>query len=208
MEPIAELAHDLRMPLQLMLSCAQLLRAEPGVADTPACAYADLLMDSVRAAQDMLERRLAPTEPARREAVELSGHLRRLCLRCAPEARSRGVRLTCRASAEPLAARLDAAALDRILMNLIANALRFTPPGGTVLVRLRALGDAAEIDVIDDGPGIPPEKLDRVFLEGETTGGHGLGLPIAAALARRLGGALTAASTPGRGATFTLRLTL
>ena len=93
-------------------------------------------------------------------------------------------------------------------MNLIANALRFTPPGGTVLVRLRALGDAAEIDVIDDGPGIPPEKLDRVFLEGETTGGHGLGLPIAAALARRLGGALTAASTPGRGATFTLRLTL
>ena len=89
---------------------------------------------------------------------------------------------------------------------MLSNALRFTPRGGEVRVEVAALGDAAEVRVIDSGAGIPPSRQGRVFLWGETEGGHSYGLPIARRLARAMGGELTLRSVPGKGATFTLRL--
>lgn len=205
MESLTELAHDLRMPMQLILSCAQLLRLELDAA-SPAGEYAALLMDSVRQAQALLERRL--DGPARARAVDLPQCLRGLCRRCAPWAAAREIRLGYAGNAAELAVVTDEDLLCRALMNLIANALRFTPPGGRVTLSLAALGDAVEISVRDTGCGIPPERLARVFREGETTGGHGCGLAIARRLAGQLGGGLTAESAVGEGSTFTLRLPL
>ena len=96
--------------------------------------------------------------------------------------------------------------LARILLNLISNALRFTPRGGEVTVVWRAMGDYVEICVADDGAGIAPERLPYVFLRGESDGGYGHGLPIAQRLARIMGGDLTASSQSGKGSAFTLRL--
>ena len=101
---------------------------------------------------------------------------------------------------------LDEDMLCRILLNLISNALRFTPAGGRIRVGWRAMGDSVEVSVADGGPGIPPERLPYLFLAGETDGGHGYGLPSAMEGARLLGGDLSATSAPGQGSTFTLRL--
>ena len=128
-----ELAHDLRMPLQLILSCAQLLRAELGDAPSPAAGYADLLMDSVRQLEVLLEGSLsAPDAPPRPGRFDLAASLRALCLRCQPAAAERGVGLRCVSNAAALPVVSDEERLTRLVMNLLSNALRFTPPGGSV----------------------------------------------------------------------------
>ena len=204
-----ELAHDLRMPLQLILSCAQLLRSELGDAPSPAAAYAELMMDSVRQLEALLEGSLsAPDAPLRTGRFDLAASLRSLCLRCQPAAAERGVGLRYVSNAAALSVVSDEERLTRAVMNLISNALRFTPAGGSVTLRLTALGDRAEIAVADTGRGIEPERLPRVFDPGETTGGHGYGLAICRELAEALGGSLRAESVPGRGSAFTLRLPL
>lgn len=134
----------------------------------------------------------------------------------------RGVRvsgaLDCPAS---LVARGDPDRVRQVLVNLLSNAAKFTPQGGEVRLRCRvAPGDAAAADgwvvveVEDTGPGIAPEMLERVFepfvqVTGKAErrqGGTGLGLTISRTLARLMGGDLTLASPPGRGACFSLWL--
>ena len=73
-------------------------------------------------------------------------------------------------------------------------------------VRVRALGDFVEISVQDDGCGIAPERMERIFDLHETETGYGYGLYIAREYAHLLGGGLCAESEPGRGSVFTLRL--
>lgn len=202
-----ELAHDLRMPLQLIFSCARLLRLELDSDVSPAGAYAELLMDGVRQLESMLNGSLSERDASLRPApVDLAGCARSLCRRCQPWAAQRGVTLRYRGNAAALAAITDEDRLCRILLNLLSNALRFTPAGGRVELHLAALGDRAELSVSDTGCGIPPERMPGIFLDGETTGGHGHGLAIALRLTRDLGGTLRVVSAPGAGATFTLRL--
>ena len=205
-----ELLHDLGMPLQLILSSAQLLKQAMGDPSLPAEAYLDMLLDSAGQMQRMLtgamascNRTLKSERPPRRRP--LSRCLRELCLRCAPYAEQRGVRLRCRGD-EGLSMPVDEEALSRVLLNLISNALRFTPRGGEIAVEWAALGDAVEIAVADTGCGIAPERLSAVFAWGETDGGHGYGLASARDCARRMGGGLIASSRPGAGSRFVLRL--
>ena len=118
----------------------------------------------------------------------------------------------------PLVVLADADRLAQVGTNLVGNAIRATPSGGTVTVMVRGDGDAAVVDVTDDGEGIAPEHLDHVFerfyrvpgrrATGDATG-SGIGLTIARAIAGLHDGTLTAASPgPGRGATFTFRMPL
>jgi signal transduction histidine kinase len=124
--------------------------------------------------------------------------------------------LTFRAAVPPdLAVRADRDKAQQVLINLLTNALKFTPPGGRVAVT--AHGDAAgrvAVRVADSGIGIPAEKLDSIFEPfvqvdvGRTrrVEGTGLGLAISRDLARGMGGDLTVESTLGAGSTFTLTL--
>jgi PAS domain S-box-containing protein len=102
--------------------------------------------------------------------------------------------------------------LKQICLNLIANARQAMPLGGTVRVDVRRAGGYVLASVADDGPGIEPAVLARIFEPFFTTkrqtGGTGLGLSVSLGIAESHGGSLTAASQPGRGATFTLRLPL
>ena len=207
-----ELAHDLRAPLQLIYSSAQMLRQTLGEPASDAQGYIDMLMASVNQMRRMLDGAVQSAAPARwAEPVRLvNGDLvacvRELCLRCRPFAEQNGVRLSCGGNVAALSMALDEDRLSRILLNLISNALRFTPRGGGVHVEWRATGDFAEVTVSDTGAGIPADRLPYVFLRGETDGGSGYGLAIARRLARELDGELTARSAPGLGSTFTLRL--
>jgi two-component system sensor histidine kinase BaeS len=102
----------------------------------------------------------------------------------------------------------------QLMSNLIGNALKFTPRGGEVSVRLSDTTDEAIIEVSDNGPGIPPGELPRIFdrfYRGTNVGearasGIGLGLAISRSIVEMHGGSIEVASVEGEGATFVVRL--
>ena len=110
----------------------------------------------------------------------------------------------------------DREKMQQILVNLLANAMKFTPAGGAVDLDWRIENDSLLIRVRDTGPGIPAEKIEQIFepfvqlrpLGALPTGGTGLGLPISRDLARAMGGDISAASEEGSGSTFMVTLPL
>ena len=107
--------------------------------------------------------------------------------------------------------RCAAGDLRSVLDNLIENALRYTPEGGVVDVQLVNDGGRTAVEVIDTGPGIPPDQLVRVFdrffrVPGSQVRGSGLGLSIAHAIIEQHGGSVDLESAPGVGTTFHVRL--
>ncbi|MDH2429655.1 DUF4118 domain-containing protein [Sphaerisporangium sp. TRM90804] len=106
----------------------------------------------------------------------------------------------------------DPALLERVLVNVISNAARYSPAGREVLVTGSRLGGHVEIRVVDRGPGIPPEDHDRVFMPFQRLGdrdnhtGVGLGLALSRGLAQAMGGTLTPDETPAGGLTMILTL--
>jgi signal transduction histidine kinase len=104
--------------------------------------------------------------------------------------------------------------IRQVLVNLLTNANEYCPQGAKIGVKAGRSDAEVEIDVIDDGPGIPEQQLERIFERfsrgdaGETqrVGGTGLGLAISKSLIELHGGTLGAESTPGEGSTFRIRL--
>jgi signal transduction histidine kinase len=122
-----------------------------------------------------------------------------------------GVRVTVEAIADVPEVRADPLVLRRILENLVGNAVDAARAGGgqvTMTVGTAGEGERVRIDVEDDGPGLAPDELARVFEDFFTTkrGGTGLGLSVARRLANDLGGSLKAESVPGEGSRFSLEL--
>jgi two-component system, OmpR family, sensor histidine kinase KdpD len=111
----------------------------------------------------------------------------------------------------PLAA-ADPALLERVVANLVANAVRHSPPGRPPMISGSALGDTVELRVVDRGPGIPKEHRDRVFApfqrlgDTDNTAGVGLGLALSRGLTEAMGGSLTPEDTPGGGLTMVVSL--
>lgn len=112
-----------------------------------------------------------------------------------------------------ISALAEAAKVQQIMLNLLVNAIKYTPAGGTILLECVAEPESVAIRVIDTGIGIPADKLDAVFEpfvqireKNASSNGTGLGLAISRRLAAAMGGSLTATSHVGRGSTFTLRL--
>jgi two-component system, OmpR family, sensor histidine kinase KdpD len=105
---------------------------------------------------------------------------------------------------------VDPAILERVIVNLAENALRYSPPGQGPLLTASALGDRVELRVVDRGPGIPEKDRDRMFVpfqrlgDTDNTTGVGLGLALSRGLTEAMGGTLTAEDTPGGGLTMTV----
>src|SRR4029453_156898 len=108
----------------------------------------------------------------------------------------------------------DGDRLRRILENLVENAIKYTPGGGSVRIVTTARGGAAQVAGQDDGPGIPAEHLPRIFerfyrvdkARSRELGGTGLGLSIVRHLAESIGAVVSVESDPGRGAAFSVEL--
>jgi two-component system sensor histidine kinase KdpD len=105
---------------------------------------------------------------------------------------------------------VDPAILERVIVNLTENALRYSPAGKPPLLAASALGDRVELRVVDRGPGIPEQDRDRMFVpfqrlgDTDNTTGVGLGLALSLGLTEAMGGTLTADDTPGGGLTMTV----
>jgi PAS domain S-box-containing protein len=126
---------------------------------------------------------------------------------------SKGLSYEFRRGDARMAAQADAAKVQQILLNLLANAIKFTPRGGAIRLECDSDSDHVAIRVVDSGIGIPADKLEAVFEpfvqireRNALSDGTGLGLAISRRLAIAMGGSLTATSTVGRGSVFTLRL--
>ena len=111
------------------------------------------------------------------------------------------------------AARADSVLLQRVVVNLLANALRFSPAGEPPIVATSEFRGSVELRVIDSGPGIPTERRDEVFVpfqrlgDVDNTTGVGLGLALSKGFVEGMGGALEVEDTPGGGLTMVVRLT-
>ncbi len=155
------------------------------------------------------------TSQPRVAAIELGGVVRDVAgvFRSAFESAGLSLAVVGEAPERPVLA--DPDMLERILLNLVSNAFKFTARGG-VEVRLSQDGDLAVVDVADTGIGIAAADLERIFDRfgrvesawSRSSEGSGIGLALAAELTRLQGGALTVASEPGAGTTFTVRLPL
>jgi signal transduction histidine kinase len=210
------LAHDLRTPLARIRASAERAAARGATPEewvtfagttTEECdRLLDVLNDTLEIAE--AEARAAKLKLEEVDLSKLIEEARDLFLPLAEDAR---VALEVEAP-ESCPVRADRSRVQRIVANLLDNALKFTPPGGRVTISLVDEGSAVRLDVEDTGVGVSPEELPRIFerfyrADGSRTGrGSGLGLSLARAFARAHGGDLTAASAPGEGSTFTLRL--
>jgi signal transduction histidine kinase len=215
-EFLADVAHELRTPVTSIEGFAQAL--DDGTARTEEDrreaaefirAEAARLRELVRDLQELTYIDLEPD--VRREPVDLGDAARRAAARLALDAHVKGVELSASGDAAAVG---DPAHVDTILTNLVSNALRATPAGGTVtLTAVRGRGEAG-VAVRDTGTGIAAEHLPYIFDRlyrvqagrERAAGGSGLGLSIVRRLANLLGGRIAVESAVGGGSTFTLWL--
>jgi signal transduction histidine kinase len=214
------LDQALRGPLAHIIDHAERLRAQPeGPLRRDYAGYADDIASAGRhllALVDDLVDLQAVERPDFRpeiEAIDLCDIARRAAGLLAVRAADRGVRIDAPGADEKLPAIGDFTRALQIMMNLITNAVRYTPQGGQVWVRIEHEGDLAAIIVADQGKGIAQADQDRIFEKFERVdptepGGTGLGLYIARRLARAMHGDISVDSAPGQGARFTFTLPL
>ncbi len=127
-----------------------------------------------------------------------------------PQAHSHSITLRQALYETPLICKVDAAVLKQVVLNLFINAQQAIDRGGELMVRTTESGPNARIVVSDTGPGIPPDKLPRLFQPffSSRPDGTGLGLATAKRIVEAHGGKITVASEPGKGTAFTIELPL
>jgi PAS domain S-box-containing protein len=221
---IANMSHELRTPLNVIIGFSELMMGQCfGALGDPR--YREYAADIRKSGEHLLSLineildisrieagSIELNEEAPLEVEELMDHCTRWV---AARAADTGVALRTEIAPETPALRGDPRLLAQILLNLISNALKFTPAGGLVTVRASvAANGGVEIAVADTGIGMSPQQLERVgepFLQfdddkGRKGEGTGLGVSIAKRLTELHGGELTIESAVGRGTTMTLRL--
>jgi signal transduction histidine kinase/CHASE3 domain sensor protein len=220
---LASMSHELRTPLQAALGFAQLIRSGLYGPITPDQSE---VLGRVERSQTHLTRLIddildfARLEAGRVrmqvEEVSVSDAFSSLAPLVEPQATKKGIELSLVPPADPLIVSADKHRLQQILVNLVGNAIKFTPESGMIQVGAAGDGELATINVRDTGPGIPADRLQSIFEpfvqvnEGHTRphAGVGLGLAISRDLARAMGGELAVESVVGAGSTFSVTLPL
>jgi signal transduction histidine kinase len=218
---VADVAHELRTPLTVLQGNLRAILDEVYPLDKAEVArlYEQTRLLS-RLVNDLHE--LAQAEarqlPLNLQETDLAHLVSATVDTFRPAAEAKGVGLEAGLPASPALAQVDAARLSQVLHNLLANALRHTPPGGTITLRAEAGTEAVCLTVADSGEGIPAEHLPHIFdrfyrtdpARSRDQGGAGLGLAIARAIVEAHAGQIEAASPgpSGQGTLFTIRLPL
>lgn len=220
-EFLANVSHELRTPLTLILGPMEaLLAGEAGpLPDRARRQLARAFRNAERLhaqVSDLLD--YAKLEAGREQVIleplDVTALVGALVDDARPTAEAQGIVLTLDGDPAPEWIAGDPGKLERIILNLLGNALKFTPRGGRITVSVRVPGEDVVIAVADTGPGIAPGDRERIFQrfeQGDASParrheGAGLGLSLSRALAELMGGTLTVESELGRGSRFAVRL--
>ena len=219
-EFLATVSHELRTPLNAVVGWSRLLRS--GQLDAEGNAHAVEVIERNAAAQrqiieDLLDvsRIVAGKLRINTQPVDLLLVIHAAIDAVRPAAEAKNIQINTHVDAPDSIVRADIERLQQVFWNLLANAVKFTPPGGSVDIYLEHKDSQAEIRIEDTGPGVPPEFLPHIFerfsqADGSSTrkhGGLGLGLAIARHLVELHGGTVSAANGEAkRGAILTVRL--
>jgi len=219
-EFMADASHELRTPLAIIHGEAEVSLSRERSVEEYRESLSTIRENSKRMAlivKDMLDLARADSgqQVLRREELYLDDVVTACCRSAQPLAQLKQITLTCSAD-QDFSFRGDEELLRRMTVNLLHNAIQYTPSGGAVSVSLRRENGDGIITVSDTGIGIPEGSIDRIFdrfyrVAEERTradGGSGLGLSIVKLAAECHGGAVSVASGPGKGSTFTVRLPL
>ncbi len=213
-------SHDIRSPLGSIAMLADQLRGGQGSAEE-GLEHAALIAVEARRVMQLVEDFLvlASLEAGRFELRRAPVHAGELLtaaagtLRAMAEARRQRIVVTVDDAGGPVV-ELDADRVHQVLTNLLSNALKYGPAGGTVEASVRAAGAGVVFAVKDQGPGLAPAEVAQLFQPyrrlgvspGNGTSSHGLGLSIAQEIVQRHGGRIRVESVPGAGATFLVEL--
>jgi PAS domain S-box-containing protein len=218
---LASISHELRTPLNAIGGYAELI--EMGLVG-PITDQQREYLTRIRTSQQHLLRIIndllnySRIESGKvtyeRRPVPLASVIETVASMIAPQMAARGITLQRGECADEVISIGDRLKIEQIVLNLLSNAAKFTPPGGTVTIECRTSDKQAVIRVADTGPGIPADKMEEIFepfvqLGRSLSSGHegaGLGLAISRDLARAMDGDVTVESAPGTGAVFTLVL--
>lgn len=214
-EFVADVSHELRTPLAALRTYTELQR-DGAVDEETRHEFLDRSSEQLSRLEWMsanlldLSRIDAGIFPMDVRIGDLREPVRAAVEASAEAAAGRRISVTYVAPTTTVAIRFDRERMVQLVNNLVGNALKFTPPGGTVAVQILDRAEAATIEVSDTGPGIPPAELPRIFdrfYRGTNVGearasGSGLGLAIARSIVEMHGGYIEVASVLGEGAVF------
>jgi signal transduction histidine kinase len=216
------MSHELRTPLNAILGFSEILAQ--GMFGAVNDKQAEYLRDILESGQHLLSLindilDLSKVEAGRMELelgeLDLSQAILNSLTLVRERALRRGIDLHHEIDGRVGAVRADERKIKQVLLNLLSNALKFTPEGGRVEVRARAVEGRVEVSVADTGVGIAPEDQEAVFEEFRQVGaaskkaeGTGLGLALSRKFVELHGGRIWVESEPGRGSTFTFALPL
>jgi signal transduction histidine kinase len=215
----ANVSHELRTPLTLILAPVEKLKSDVASLGAPAQQLLDVIENNalrlLRLVNDILS--LIRLEEGRAElsikTVDLGNFLQHTAASMKHLAALKGVHLDLKPPSGDLLIKADPDALEKIVSNVIANAIKFTPPDGRIDIALKREEAFVTLTIADTGIGIPAEQLPHIFdrfyqVDGSATRRHqglGLGLALVRELMTRHGGEVTATSATGHGTTFLLR---
>lgn len=220
-EFLTVMSHELRTPINATIGYAQLIDAAIGgpVTDQQRDYVARICASQqhlLRIINDLLDYGRISAKKITLEftPVDMQSVVDAVFPMVEPQAATKGLGLRCARSPSDVVVRADRIKAEQILLNLLSNAVKFTPAGGRILVTTAGSDEWVTVAVQDTGPGIPPDKSEAIFepfvqLGRSLASGHqgtGLGLAISRDLAREMGGDIEVETTPGAGATFTIKL--
>jgi two-component system sensor histidine kinase KdpD len=217
-ELFSTLAHELRAPLTTIKGSSRTLLRHSAVLDP---AQTRQLLQDIdqeadrlhRLVDNLLELARAGVGPSalKTERTSVDALIRRVVADATPRAGARSLRVRVPASLPRPS--IDPVRVEQVIRNLVDNAVKFSPPSGTIDVSAAVRNDAIVVTVKDDGPGVAPEYHDRVFerffrVEHGGVAGAGLGLAICKRFVELHGGRIELDSQPGQGAAFRFSLPL
>lgn len=220
-EFVANASHELRTPLTTIKMVIEALAGDEGVTKNEMNKSFLDMAETESTRMELLIKNLLTLSQLDSKTMnfnvrefDLEESVAYLAKSLAVNASAHGHKLTFDGAYDPVIIRGDKIRIEQILINITSNAIKYTPDGGRISLRLHDLGDRAEITITDNGVGIPEEDLPHLFerfyrvekARSSDKGGTGLGLAIAKEFAVAHGGDIRVSSIVGKGTTFTVTL--
>lgn len=208
-EMAAAMSHEVRTPLGILRSSAQLLQREPGLSEESREVCGFIISETERMnklVSTLLD--CARTRPPELKPVDLAELASQAIAMLKPQAGKKNIALALKHDGGDAIALCDTEQMTQVLLNLLLNALQILPEGGHIEVGVRRQTGALLIEVADDGPGIAPDLVERVFdpFFTQRSGGIGLGLTVVRQIVAAHRGDIVADKSPLGGALFRVTL--